>query len=359
MLEILDVIHMKALLILLSICSINYSIAQSKDLPNVVILATGGAIAGSASSATSSSYSAGQVGIQTMINAVPEIKDLANVTGEQLSNVGSQDMTIEIWLRLAKRINELLSQDEVDGIVITHGTDTQEETAYFLSLVVKSDKPVVTTGSMRSATSISTEGPLNLYNAVSIAASEEAKGKGVLVTLNDEIHSPKDVSKMNTTSVGSFSSPIKGIMGGVFYGRLGFFRTPTTRFGLTSEFSVEGVEELPRVDIIYACADMSPDLVAMLVDAGAKGIVIAGVGNGNMNQSSLGAAKRASEKGVVVVKSRKAATGWVLRDNEFKDEDYGTIAAHDLSPVKARILLMLALLKERSLEEIQELFYTY
>ncbi len=335
-------------------------LAQDTDLPNVKILATGGTIAGSASSATSGSYSAGQVGIQTMINAVPGIKELANVSGEQIANVGSQDMTVKIWIKLANRINELLASDDVDGIVVTHGTDTQEETAYFLSLVVKSDKPVVTTGSMRSSTSISAEGPLNLYNAIAIAASKEAIGKGVLVTLNDEIHSPRDVSKMNTTNVGSFSAPIKGIMGGVFYGRLGFFREPTTKFGNTSEFSVEGVTTLPRVDIIYAYADMAPDLIDIHVKAGAKGIIIAGVGNGNMTEATLNAAKKAYEEhGVVVVRSRRVATGWVLRDNEFKDDDYHTIASHDLNPAKSRILLILALIEGKKLSEMQELFYTY
>ncbi len=335
-------------------------LAQDTDLPNVKILATGGTIAGSASSATSGSYSAGQVGIQTMINAVPGIKELANVSGEQVANVGSQDMTVEIWLKLANRINELLASDDVDGIVVTHGTDTQEETAYFLSLVVKSDKPVVTTGSMRSSTSISAEGPLNLYNAIAIAASKEAIGKGVLVTLNDEIHSPRDVSKMNTTNVGSFSAPIKGIMGGVFYGRLGFFREPTTKFGNTSEFSVEGVITLPRVDVIYAYADMAPDLIDIHVKAGAKGIIIAGVGNGNMTEATLNAAKKAYEDhGVIIIRSTRAATGWVLRDNEFKDNDYHTIASGDLNPAKARILLMLALSGGEKLNEMQKLFDTY
>ena len=195
--------------------------ALSNELPNVVILATGGTIAGSSSSGVKSSYKAGQVNIQTMINAVPGLKDLANVTGEQIAIVGAQDMTVEIWLKLANRVNRLLNSEKVDGVVITHGTDTQEETAYFLSLVVKSDKPVVTTGSMRSSTSISAEGPLNLYNAIAIAASEEAKGKGVLVALNDQIHAARDVKKMNTTNVGSFVSPIKGVIGGVFYGKLG------------------------------------------------------------------------------------------------------------------------------------------
>ncbi|WP_035092510.1 type II asparaginase [Aquimarina macrocephali] len=356
----MKLLNMKMMVFLMAVTLTAVGFTQETGLPNVKILATGGTIAGSASSATSSSYAAGQVGIQTMINAVPGIKELANVSGEQISNVGSQDISIVIWIKLANRINELLATDDVDGIVVTHGTDTQEETAYFLSLVVKSDKPVVTTGSMRSSTSISAEGPLNLYNSVAIAASKEAQGKGVMVSLNDQIHSARDVSKMNTTNVGSFVSPIKGIMGGVFYGRLGFFREPTTRFGKSSEFSVEGKTSLPRVDIIYAYADMSPDLIDMHVKAGAKGIVIAGVGNGNMTDETLKAAKEAYEKhGVIVVRSTRAATGWVLRDNEFKDDDFYTIASHDLNPAKARILLMLSLADGKKLPEMQELFYTY
>ncbi len=351
-------IKIKAFLIVVVITAIGF--AQDTDLPNVKILATGGTIAGSASSATSGSYSAGQVGIQSMINAVPGIEKLADVSGEQVANVGSQDITVEIWLKLANRINELLASDDVDGIVVTHGTDTQEETAYFLSLVVKSDKPVVTTGSMRSSTSISAEGPLNLYNAVAIASNPEAKGKGVMVSLNDQIHAARDVSKMNTTNVNSFQSPIKGMLGGVFYGRLGFFREPNTKFGNTSKFSITGVKELPRVDIIYAYADMAPDLIDIHVKAGAKGIVIAGVGNGNMTDAILKAAKKAYEDhGVIIVRSTRAATGWVLRDNEFKDKDYHTVASGDLNPAKARILLMLALSMGEKLNDMQELFYTY
>ena len=178
-----------------------YAYAQNKDLPNVVILATGGTIAGSAATGTQAGYTSGQVGIETMINAVPGIRELANITGEQTANVGSQDMSIEIWITLANRINELLATDKVDGIVITHGTDTQEETAYFLNLVVKSDKPVVTTGSMRPSTAVSAEGPLNLYNAVAVAANPKSKGHGVMIVMNDQIHSAQAVTKTNTTSV--------------------------------------------------------------------------------------------------------------------------------------------------------------
>lgn len=333
--------------------------AQNKDLPNVVILATGGTIAGTAETSTQATYTAGQLGIDAMINAVPSIKEMANVSGEQISNVGSQDMSIEIWLQLAEKINNLLSSDDVDGIVITHGTDTQEETAYFLSLVVKSDKPVVTTGAMRAATALSAEGPLNLYNSVAVAASPLSKGKGVMVVMNDEIHAAHDVTKVNTTSVQSFKSLMQGQIGSVIYGDLEYFREPYSIHTTESEFSVENVKSLPRVDIIYAYADMNADKVQHAVDAGAKGIVIAGVGNGNMNAATLAAVKKATDKGIVVVRSTRSPMGYVLRNAEVNDDEYKTIASDELNPAKARVLLMLTLQKERNLAEIQELFFKY
>jgi len=178
----------KAVMFLLVISSIvmpQLSVARAKKLPNIVILATGGTIAGSGASGTQAAYTSGAVGIDTMVAAVPGIKDLANIKGEQISNVGSQDMTFTILLALGKRINTLLAQNDVDGIVVTHGTDTMEESAYFLNLVVKSDKPVVLVGSMRPSTAVSADGPLNLYNAVGVAADPQSAGRGVLVVMND------------------------------------------------------------------------------------------------------------------------------------------------------------------------------
>ena len=338
---------------------INFGQAQDKDLPNVVILATGGTIAGSAETGTQAGYTSGKVGIEAMIDAVPGIRDLANITGEQTANVGSQDMSVEIWLTLANRINELLATDGVDGIVITHGTDTQEETAYFLNLVVKSDKPVVTTGSMRPSTAVSAEGPLNLYNAVAVAANPKSKGHGVMLVMNDQIHSAHGVTKTNTTSVQTFMSPIHGLMGYVIYGKLEFYRLPHGIHTTGSEFSVKGVKELPRVDIIYADVDMPADLIEFSINAGAKGIVIAGVGNGNMNSTGLAACKKATDKGIIVVRSTRVPTGYVLRNAEVNDDEYNTIASDELNAQKSRVLLMLALLKERSNEDIQNLFYTY
>lgn len=351
-------IFRNALVILLLSASV-LTMGQAKKLPNVVILATGGTIAGAGASSTGSAYTSGQVKIEAMIDAVPNIRELANLKGEQIANVGSQDMNVKVWLDLAKRINELLATKDVDGIVITHGTDTQEETAYFLNLVVKSEKPVVLTGSMRPSTALSAEGPLNLYNAVAVAASPIAKGYGVMVVMNDEIHSAHDVKKMMTTPVQTFQSPEEGMIGSVIFGDVQFFHKPHGLNTVNSEFSVDGVTSLPRVDIVYGCADMSPDLIDIMVKAGAKGIVIAGVGDGNMNAATLEAAKKAAKAGIWVVRASRVPIGSVLIKGEVNDKEYGTICADELNPQKARVLLMLALLKPRNWDDMQKLFVEY
>ena len=333
-------------------------IGQAKK-PNIVILATGGTIAGAAASGTQSAYTSGAVTIDAMLDAVPGIKDLANLKGEQISNVGSQDMSFDIMLKLAKRINELLPTNEVDGIVITHGTDTMEETAYFLNLTVKSDKPVVMVGSMRPSTAVSADGPLNLYNAVAVAADPNSGGRGVLVVMNDWIHAAHSLTKTSTTAVQTFMSPLRGLVGVTAYGKDDFYNTPPWKHTTGSEFDVSNVTKLPRVDVIFGSVDMSPDLIDASVNNGAKGIVIAGVGNGNMNQVSVDAAARAAKKGVVVVRSSRVPTGLVGRNVEIKDDELGFIASDELNPQKSRILLMLALLKPRSVAQIQELFATY
>jgi len=333
-------------------------IGQAKK-PNIVILATGGTIAGAAASGTQSAYTSGAVTIDAMLDAVPGIKDLANLKGEQISNVGSQDMSFDIMLKLAKRINELLPTNEVDGIVITHGTDTMEETAYFLNLTVKSDKPVVMVGSMRPSTAVSADGPLNLYNAVAVAADPNSGGRGVLVVMNDWIHAAHSLTKTSTTAVQTFMSPLRGLVGVTAYGKDDFYNTPPWKHTTGSEFDVSNVTKLPRVDVIFGSVDMYPDLIDASVNNGAKGIVIAGVGNGNMNQVSVDAAARAAKKGVVVVRSSRVPTGLVGRNVEIKDDELGFIASDELNPQKSRILLMLALLKPRSVAQIQELFATY
>jgi len=333
--------------------------AQQKASPNIVVLATGGTIAGAAATGTQSAYTSGAVTIDAMLAAVPGIKDLANIKGEQISNVGSQDMSLEIMLKLAKRCNELLADKSVAGIVITHGTDTMEETAFFLNLVVKSDKPVILVGSMRPSTAVSADGPLNLYDAVAVAADPKAQGRGVLVVMNDWIHGAHSLTKTSTTAIQTFMSPQRGLVGVSAYGKNDFYNAPSWKHTSASEFDVSNVSVLPRVDILFAYADMAPDLIDASVANGAKGIVIAGVGNGNMNKASLEAAAKAARKGVVVVRSSRVVTGTVGRNVEVNDDEMGFIASDELNPQKARLLLTLALLKPRSSSQIQELFYTY
>src|SRR5436190_3726061 len=327
--------------------------------PNVVVLATGGTIAGAAATGTQSSYTSGKVTIDAMLDSVSGIRDLANLKGEQISNVGSQDMSFEIMLKLAKRINELLPTNDVDGIVVTHGTDTMEETAYFLNLVVKSDKPVVLVGSMRPSTAVSADGPLNLYNAVAVAGNPKSKGLGVLVIMNDHIHAAHSLTKTSTTDVQTFMSPLRGLVGVVSYGKCDYYNTPPWKHTTETEFNISNVTKLPRVNVIFIAADVSPDLIDASVADGAKGIVIAGVGNGNMNKASVDAAAKAVKKGVVVVRSSRVPTGVVGRNVELNDDELGFIASDELNPQKSRILLSLALLNKPSPAQLQTMFRTY
>lgn len=332
---------------------------SAADKPNIVILATGGTIAGSAESQTQAGYTSGQVGVDILINAVPQIKEIANITGEQVANVGSQDMSDAIWLKLAPRVNELLADRKVDGIVITHGTDTIEETAYFLNLVVDSDKPVVLTAAMRPSTALSADGPLNIYNAVAIAADKNAGKHGVLVAANDDIHGARAITKTNATDVQTFKSPEVGLIGTSLYGQNRWFRTPFRTNTKDSKLSIKGVKELPRVDVIYITADVSTDLIDAAVANGAKGIVTAGVGNGNMTGAALEAVARAVKKGVVVVRATRVMSGSVGRNVEVNDDELGTVVSGDLSPAKARVLLKLALLQSSDAAKVQEIFETY
>jgi L-asparaginase len=333
--------------------------AEDPPKPRVVVLATGGTIAGSAETQTQAGYTSGEVGVDALVAAVPQIAELAQVRGEQISNVGSQDMSDAIWLTLAKRINELQEAGDVDGIVITHGTDTIEETAYFLQLVTKGDKPVVLTAAMRPSTALSADGPLNIFNAVAIAADPEARGRGVLVAANDDIHGARAITKTSTTDVQTFQSPERGLIGVSLYGVNRYFRVPYRRHTTASEFSLKGVAQLPRVDVVYVTADFSPDLIDSAVENGAKGLVTAGVGNGNMTGATLEAVKRARKKGVVVVRASRVPSGAVGRNVEVDDDEAGTVASGELSPAKARVLLKLALLKTTDPAAIQDYFDRY
>lgn len=330
-----------------------------KSLPHVRVLATGGTIAGAQTDAVARGYQVGAFSIEALIAAVPEVTRVARMEVEQVTAIGSQDMDERIWLRLATRTAAALAEPNVDGVVITHGTDTMEETAYFLNLVLPAAKPVVLVGAMRPATAISADGPMNLYNAVAAAAHPGLRGWGVLVVANDEIHFAREIAKTNTTQVGTFRASHRGLAGLVNTGRLHLYAPPVRRHTMASEFRVEDVAELPRVDIVYAYAGMGRELIDAAVAAGARGLVIAGVGDGNMNSVALRAAADAAQAGVVIVRSSRTGGGVVERNIEIDDDAAGFVVAEELNPQKARVLLMLGLTRTRDPGELQLLFYLY
>jgi L-asparaginase len=328
-------------------------------MPRVRILATGGTIAGKAASEVDEGYSSGDLPVDALLRSLPDLRRLADVTGEQVAQIGSQDMNDALWLKLASRVEALFAGGEADGAVVTHGTDSMEETAYFLHLVVKSPRPVVLTGAMRPATSLSADGPLNLYNAVAVAADPEAAGRGTIVVLNDDLHSARDVTKSNTTDVQTFVSPGPGLLGTASYGRIRYFRRPSRRHTAESEFSVDGVGALPRVDILYAHANMPPDLVAASVERGARGLVVAGMGNGNVTSAAAEALAAVAARGIVVVRSTRVVSGDVGRNIELDDDRLGLVAADQLNPQKARVLLQLCLVRGMDATAVQDAFYRY
>jgi L-asparaginase len=328
-------------------------------LPQVVVLATGGTIAGAAGSDVQAAYTSGQVGVEQLLAAVPQAKKLATLRGEQISNIGSQDMNDEVWLELARRVNALAAMPEVAGVVITHGTDTIEETAYFLNLVVKSKKPVVLTAAMRPSTALSADGPLNFFNSVAVAANKDAAGRGVLVVVNDWIHGASSLTKTSTTAVQTFLSPLWGLIGTVAYGEVEFFRGPVGRNTMDSEFSLDAVTSLPRVDIVMAYENMDGALIDAAVAAGAKGVVVAGVGNGNLTKAALSALAAHAKKGIVCVRSTRVATGRVGRNVEVDDDALNLVASMGLNPQKSRVLLRLALTRTSDTKQIQRYFEEY
>jgi L-asparaginase len=343
---------------IVAICGFAAS-SHAADLPNVRVLATGGTIAGAQASATDYGYKSGAYDVNSLLNAVPNLDRLAVITGEQVANIGSQDMNDEIWLKLAKRVNAVLAEPGTDGILITHGTDTLEETSYFLSLVTRSDKPVVMVGAMRPATATSADGPGNIYDGIAVVADTRAKGKGTLVVLNDTIHYARNVMKTDTTSVQTFQSLNRGPAGVVHTGKIEWFEPMDRKQGLASEFSVDTLGKLPRVDIIYAHAGMNADLIDAAIRNGANGIVVAGVGAGNMTTPALDALTQAAKNGVVVVRSTRLPRGIVLRNNEVNDDEKGFVASGELNPAKSRVLLQLALTKTSDPVKIQKIFYEY
>ena len=349
-----------ALLLAIAILALNAGAARADKAKITIILGTGGTIAGKQSDSGRPEYIAGKDSVDSLIAAVPELKDVADIEGRQVFDVGSQNMNTAQWLKLLRATSEELARPDVDAVVIAHGTDTMEETAYFLNLTLKSDKPVVLVGAVRPATALSADGPMNIYNAVVVAAAAKARGRGVLVVMNDEIHYAAEVTKTNTTNPDTMKSPNRGRAGVCDTGECVFFSPTVKRHTTTSEFSIGGeVASLPYVAIVYAHAGMTAAPIKGALDAGAKGVVVAGVGDGNMSDAALDALTAAAENGVVVVRSSRVGSGVVRRNIEVDDDTRGFVAAEELNPQKSRILLQLALMKTNDVKTIQDMFYAY
>lgn len=311
-------------------------------LPHVLVLATGGTIAGKADQRSAIGYDAGGVGGKQLIDGVPGIEQLANITVEQVANIGSQNMNDAVWFALAHRIQHAFETHEADAVVVTHGTDTMEETAFFLQNVIKSKHPIVLTGAMRPSTAISADGPANMYEAVKVATSEQAQGRGVMVVLNDTIHAARWVSKTSTTDLQTFVSVNAGPIGYVDPASVRFLAPAPQASGPVFDLT-RLHDNLPRVEIIYGHSNMDARQIDNAVRDGAKGIVLAGIGDGNASTEALAGLDRAVAKGVAVVRASRVGTGLVNRNVEVSDDQHGYVASYDLNPQKARILLQLLL----------------
>jgi glutamin-(asparagin-)ase len=327
--------------------------------PSVVVLATGGTIAGAgASTVNSATYTAAKVPVDKLLAGLPELANVANVRGEQVFQIASESFTNDNLLVLARRVSALVKQADVDGVVITHGTDTLAETAYFLSLTVHTNKPIVVVGSMRPGTALSADGALNLVNAVSVAAAKDAEGKGVVVTMNDEIQTARDVNKDVNIKTGAFQSQW-GPLGMVVEGKNYWFRAPVKRHTMQSEFNIDAITNLPSVEIVYGYGNVQRTGIDAFVGTGAKAIVHAGTGNGSVADRIVPALQEARSKGVQVIRSSRVPYGFVLRNAEQPDDKYDWVVAHDLRPEKARLLAALALTKTSDPKEIQRIFWEY
>src|SRR5215218_2457791 len=315
---------------------------QSRTLPKVRLIATGGTI---------SNRTGGRLSAEELLKSIPALDRYARAEAEQFANVASSELSIPQWLDLARRINAAFKEDrDLSGVVVTSGTDTLEETAFFLNLAVRSDKPVVVVGSMRNPSTLGYEGAANLLEAFRVAAEPAARGKGVLVVLNDEINAARDVTKTDALRLDTFQSREYGILGVVDSDRVVFYRAGVKRHTVAAEFDVAALKDLPRVDVIMVYQGASGDLIKAAVDLGAKGIVIASAGAGATSGTQRDGIQYAVSKGVYVVTSTRTGSGRIAASRrersgnaEEQAETERRIAAEDLAPVKARILLMLAL----------------
>jgi L-asparaginase len=329
--------------------------------PRVHVLATGGSISGIGPSRldyTLYPEIGKKLTVEQMLERIPEARELAEVKAENVLQVGSPSIGPVQWLQLAERIHALFQDQSLSGIVVTHGTATLEETAYFLHLTVKSDRPVVVTGAMRPPSALGSDADLNLLDAIRLAACPEAAGRGVLTLLNNEIQSARDVTKSNAFRVDTFESRDFGVLGYVDSdARVLFYRDVTRLHTTATAFDVRGKQALPRVDIAYAYAGADGVVVDALRERGSEGLVLVGFGGGSYPGAFLEAGKRAVQAGIPVVLATRSWNGRVVMTPE--KERAGFIACDDLMPQKARVLLMLALTVAREPAALQDIFYRH
>ncbi len=320
----------------------------------VIVLATGGTIAGKGKKGMATGYVPGELTIESIASQIDGLDEIAELEAVQVTNVNSDDITHSDWLELSRRINHLSQSPDVDGFVITHGTDTMEETAYFLHLVCHTDKPIVVTGAMRPSTATSADGPMNLYQAVSVAASEKAKGKGVMCVFSDSIYGARDFQKLSTTSVTAFGGRDFGMMGYIIDGEILFYNESTRPHTLSSPFFVDHLNSLPKVEIVFFYVDADP---VILEEAARRsdGIILVGAGNGNYSNAFNDIV---GELDIPVVRTSRIGNGIIVPDEKF-DKYSNVIIGDNLSPTKARILLQLALTHTLEREKIQEYFSTF
>lgn len=335
----------------------SWTAERAAALPRIAVLATGGTIAGVQEPGSGLAYRAGAVGVEALLAAVPAAQCLARLQAEAVAAIGSQDMTAEIWLALARRIGEIAAAGQADGVVITHGTDTLEETAWFLHLACKARLPVVLTGAMRPGGAPGADGPANLVDAIAVAASGATAGWGPVAVMNGQIHGARGMRKINAHGVCAFASPNGGALGEVAAGSVILHAAPAAD-GLRGHFAAHlpAADALPRVDIVCAHVGQDPAMIDWLVQRGARGIVLAGFGAGNASQAVIAALARASQAGVAIVRASGTGSGLVLPNGEVDDARLGFVAAYDLSPQKARILLMLALAQDVAGKALQDCF---
>jgi len=338
-----------AVRLLLACAALPIVASAQSPRPHVHIVATGGTIA----STNYYSGNQGKISVADLLKAVPAIDTIALVSGQQFSNIGSSAITTTMWLALSRGISDTLrARPDLAGVVVTHGTDTMEETAYFLDLTVSDARPVVVTGAMRPADGIGIDGPANLYNAVRVAGDAASRGRGTMILMNDEILAARDATKSNAVRPNAFTSPVRGDLGMADPERIAFYRPAERR----TVFDLANVRELPRVDIVYSYVGADGTAIDALVAAGARGLVVDATGRGGIPPTQFAAISRALEKGVIVVVGSRTGAGTVDVGDGVRAGKPGTIGAGDLNAQKARVLLMLALTRTIGAAEVATLF---